>query len=176
MSTKSRSGLKTVLEVCSKVSGCFETQGNCFLNLETLRIHHLWLLFVEVVTDYAKRALYIVNKCNFVWCLADSICLRTENQKVDSFALITLQLCCCHQFVVVYFLFLSFFWWLFVGWLVVFFLILPLFVVFWYFFLFYLWLFLIASSQYSEQPSLDVNCTAWKMQITDLKITISTRV
>lgn len=120
MSTKSRSGLKTVLEVCSKVSGCFETQGNCFLNLETLRIHHLWLLFVEVVTDYAKRALYIVNKCNFVWCLADSICLRTENQKVDSFALITLQLCCCHQFVVVYFLFLSFFWWLFVGWLVFF--------------------------------------------------------
>lgn len=65
----------------------------------------------------------------------------------------------------------------FVGFLILFFLfILHLFVVFWYFFLFDLWLFLVAFSQYSEQPSLDVNCTAWKMQITDLKTAISTRV
>lgn len=78
--------------VCSKVSGCFETQSNCFLTLETLRIHSLWLIFVEVFTDYAKRALHVVNKRNFIWYLADSTCLRTENQKVDIFEVITLQL------------------------------------------------------------------------------------
>lgn len=118
----------------------------------------VWLIFVEVFTDYAKRALYIVIKRNFIWCLADSTGLRTENQKVDIFAVISLQLlllspvCSCVFFV-------SFF----------FFLILPLFVVFWYFFLFDLWLVLVTSSLYFGQPSLDVNCTAWKMQIIDLK-------
>lgn len=40
---------------------------------------------VEVVTDDAKRALYIVSKFHFIWRLAYSSCMRTENQKVDIF-------------------------------------------------------------------------------------------